>query len=194
MGTVATVAPAVAVVVGAGALPATGQAAASPSATRTSAGTLGTRPLLGVTPVRIRPGLWAEWTVPLPVVAPQTRRGGRVTVPEFVAERYGDGDEVRTGGGTRGPRAVTRAGPIAAAVASTPAPPSPPGTRRRRRRPARTRREAGRWTPAVALPVAFAPDRVGPVPSRGAGTLDPTTMVVVLVVLGTTASPPSADV
>jgi len=64
------------------------------SATQMSAGTLvgtfGIHYLLGFGFVWIWPGLWAGWIVSLVLVAPQMRRFGRVTVPDFVAERYGD--------------------------------------------------------------------------------------------------------
>lgn len=64
------------------------------SATQMSAGTLvgtfGVHYLLGVSFVWIWPGLWAGWIVSLLLVAPQMRRFGRVTVPDFIAERYGD--------------------------------------------------------------------------------------------------------
>lgn len=64
------------------------------SATQMSAGTLvgtfGTHYLLGVGFIWIWPGLWAGWIVSLLLVAPQMRRFGRVTVPDFIATRYGD--------------------------------------------------------------------------------------------------------
>lgn len=64
------------------------------SATQMSAGTLvgtfGIHYLLGFGFVWIWPGLWAGWIISLILVAPQMRRFGRVTVPDFVAERYGD--------------------------------------------------------------------------------------------------------
>ncbi|WP_164974675.1 sodium:solute symporter family protein [Halegenticoccus tardaugens] len=64
------------------------------SATQMSAGTLvgtfGLHYLLGFGFIWIWPGLWAGWIVSLVLVAPQMRRFGRVTVPDFVAERYGD--------------------------------------------------------------------------------------------------------
>lgn len=78
------------------------------SATQMSAGTLvgtfGLHYLLGFGFVWIWPGLWAGWIVSLVLVAPQMRRFGRVTVPDFVAERYGDdgadGDYSRAIGAT----------------------------------------------------------------------------------------------
>lgn len=64
------------------------------SATQMSAGTLvgtfGLHYLLGFGFIWIWPGLWAGWIVSLILVAPQMRRFGRVTVPDFVAARYGD--------------------------------------------------------------------------------------------------------
>lgn len=64
------------------------------SATQMSAGTLvgtfGLHYLLGFGFIWIWPGLWAGWIVSLILVAPQMRRFGRVTVPDFVAVRYGD--------------------------------------------------------------------------------------------------------
>lgn len=64
------------------------------SATQMSAGTLvgtfGLHYLLGFGFIWIWPGLWAGWIVSLVLVAPQMRRFGRVTVPDFVAVRYGD--------------------------------------------------------------------------------------------------------
>jgi SSS family transporter len=78
------------------------------SATQMSAGTLvgtfGVHYLLGFGFIWIWPGLWAGWIVSLLLVAPQMRRFGRVTVPDFVAERYGDdganGDYSRAIGAT----------------------------------------------------------------------------------------------
>lgn len=64
------------------------------SATQMSAGTLvgtfGIHYLLGFGFVWIWPGLWAGWIVSLILVAPQMRRFGRLTVPDFVAVRFGD--------------------------------------------------------------------------------------------------------
>ncbi|WP_266083247.1 sodium:solute symporter family protein [Haladaptatus caseinilyticus] len=64
------------------------------SATQMSAGTLvgtfGIHYLLGFGFIWIWPGLWAGWIVSLLLVAPQMRRFGRVTVPDFIAVRYGD--------------------------------------------------------------------------------------------------------
>ncbi|MFD1514344.1 sodium:solute symporter family protein [Halomarina rubra] len=64
------------------------------SASQMSAGTLvgtfGLHYLLGFGFIWIWPGLWAGWIVSLLLVAPQMRRFGRVTVPDFIATRYGD--------------------------------------------------------------------------------------------------------
>lgn len=64
------------------------------SASQMSAGTLvgtfGIHYLLGFGFIWIWPGLWAGWIVSLLLVAPQMRRFGRVTVPDFIAVRYGD--------------------------------------------------------------------------------------------------------
>ncbi|MFB9808596.1 hypothetical protein ACFFQF_27160 [Haladaptatus pallidirubidus] len=64
------------------------------SASQMSAGTLvgtfGVHYLLGFGFIWIWPGLWAGWIVSLLLVAPQMRRFGRVTVPDFIAERYRD--------------------------------------------------------------------------------------------------------
>ncbi|MFB6155616.1 MAG: sodium:solute symporter [Haloferacaceae archaeon] len=64
------------------------------SATQMSAGTLvgtfGIHYLLGFGFIWIWPGLWAGWIVSILLVAPQMRRFGRLTVPDFIAVRYGD--------------------------------------------------------------------------------------------------------
>lgn len=64
------------------------------SASQMSAGTLvgtfGVHYLLGFGFIWIWPGLWAGWIVSLLLVAPQMRRFGRVTVPDFIAARYRD--------------------------------------------------------------------------------------------------------
>ena len=64
------------------------------SATQMSAGTLvgtfGIHYLLGFGFIWIWPGLWAGWIVSLLLVAPQMRRFGRLTVPDFIAVRYAD--------------------------------------------------------------------------------------------------------
>jgi len=64
------------------------------SATQMSAGTLvgtfGIHYLLGFGFIWIWPGLWAGWIVSLLLVAPQMRKFGRLTVPDFIAVRYAD--------------------------------------------------------------------------------------------------------
>jgi len=73
------------------------------AATQMSAGTfvgaLGFHYVFGVGFVWIWVGLWTGWLFSLAFVAPQMRRFGRMTVPDFFAERYGDdgadGDYVR---------------------------------------------------------------------------------------------------
>lgn len=77
--------------------------AATLSATQMSAGTfvgtLGVHYLTGVSFVYIWIGLWLGWMVSLVFVAPQMRRFGEITVPDFIAVRYGDdgagGDRMR---------------------------------------------------------------------------------------------------
>lgn len=77
--------------------------AATLSATQMSAGTfvgtLGVHYLTGVSFVYIWIGLWLGWLVSLVFVAPQMRRFGEITVPDFIAVRYGDdgnnGDTMR---------------------------------------------------------------------------------------------------
>jgi len=67
---------------------------AAVSATQMSGGTfvgaIGIHYLFGVGFIWIWVGLWMGWLVSLLLVAPQMRRFGRMTVPDFVAERYGD--------------------------------------------------------------------------------------------------------
>lgn len=73
------------------------------SATQMSAGTfvgtLGVHYLTGVSFVYIWIGLWLGWLVSLVFVAPQMRRFGKITVPDFIAVRFGDdgngGDTMR---------------------------------------------------------------------------------------------------
>ncbi len=77
--------------------------AATLSATQMSAGTfvgtLGVHYLTGVSFVYIWIGLWMGWLVSLVFVAPQMRRFGEITVPDFIAVRFGDdgagGDRMR---------------------------------------------------------------------------------------------------
>lgn len=77
--------------------------AATLSATQMSAGTfvgtLGVHYLTGVSFVYIWVGLWMGWLVSLVFVAPQMRRFGEFTVPDFVAARFADdgrnGDRMR---------------------------------------------------------------------------------------------------
>lgn len=77
--------------------------AATLSATQMSAGTfvgtLGVHYLTGVSFVYIWIGLWLGWLVSLVFVAPQMRRFGEITVPDFIAARFGDdgagGDRMR---------------------------------------------------------------------------------------------------
>ncbi|GAB7013063.1 sodium:solute symporter family transporter [Halolamina salina] len=77
--------------------------AATLSATQMSAGTfvgtLGVHYLTGVSFVYIWIGLWLGWLVSLVFVAPQMRRFGEITVPDFIAVRFGDdgtgGDRMR---------------------------------------------------------------------------------------------------
>ncbi|WP_138005643.1 sodium:solute symporter family transporter [Halalkalirubrum salinum] len=77
--------------------------AATLSATQMSAGTfvgtLGVHYLTGVSFVYIWVGLWLGWMVSLVFVAPQMRRFGKITVPDFIAVRFGDdgagGDRMR---------------------------------------------------------------------------------------------------
>ena len=77
--------------------------AATLSATQMSAGTfigtLGVHYLTGVSWVYIWIGLWMGWLVSLVFVAPQMRRFGEITVPDFIAVRFGDdgagGDRMR---------------------------------------------------------------------------------------------------
>lgn len=77
--------------------------AATLSATQMSAGTfvgtLGIHYLTGVSFIYIWVGLWMGWLVSLVFVAPQMRRFGEITVPDFIAVRFGDdgagGDRMR---------------------------------------------------------------------------------------------------
>lgn len=77
--------------------------AATLSATQMSAGTfvgtIGVHYLTGVSFIYIWIGLWMGWLVSLVFVAPQMRRFGEITVPDFVAVRFGDdgsgGDRMR---------------------------------------------------------------------------------------------------
>ncbi|WP_049981306.1 sodium:solute symporter family protein [Halolamina rubra] len=77
--------------------------AATLSATQMSAGTfvgtIGVHYLTGVSFIYIWIGLWLGWLVSLVFVAPQMRRFGKITVPDFIAVRYGDdgsgGDRMR---------------------------------------------------------------------------------------------------
>ena len=77
--------------------------AATLSATQMSAGTfvgtLGIHYLTGVSFVYIWIGLWLGWLTSLVFVAPQMRRFGEITVPDFIAVRFGDdgagGDRMR---------------------------------------------------------------------------------------------------
>ncbi|MFW5939438.1 MAG: sodium:solute symporter family transporter [Halolamina sp.] len=77
--------------------------AATLSATQMSAGTfvgtLGVHYLTGVSFVYIWVGLWLGWLTSLVFVAPQMRRFGEITVPDFIAVRFGDdgagGDRMR---------------------------------------------------------------------------------------------------
>ncbi|KPN31079.1 sodium/panthothenate symporter [Halolamina pelagica] len=73
------------------------------SATQMSAGTfvgtIGVHYLTGVSFIYIWVGLWLGWLVSLVFVAPQMRRFGEITVPDFIAVRFGDdgagGDRMR---------------------------------------------------------------------------------------------------
>ena len=77
--------------------------AATLSATQMSAGTfvgtIGVHYLTGVSFIYIWVGLWMGWLVSLVFVAPQMRRFGEITVPDFIAVRFGDdgagGDRMR---------------------------------------------------------------------------------------------------
>lgn len=77
--------------------------AATLSATQMSAGTfvgtIGIHYLTGVSFIYIWVGLWMGWLVSLVFVAPQMRRFGEITVPDFIAVRFGDdgagGDRMR---------------------------------------------------------------------------------------------------
>jgi len=68
--------------------------AATLSATQLSAGTfvglVGIHYLTGVSFIWEWPWLWAGWIVSLVFIAPQLRRFGELTVPDFLAVRYGD--------------------------------------------------------------------------------------------------------
>ncbi len=73
------------------------------SATQMSAGTFvgafGIHYFLGAGFIWVWTGLWTGWIVTLLLVGPQIRRFGRMTVPDYLAERYpddgADGDYVR---------------------------------------------------------------------------------------------------
>jgi len=68
--------------------------AATLSASQMSAGTfvgvIGIHYLIGAGFIWSWAGLWAGWIVALVLVAPQIRRFGRMTVPDFIAVRYGN--------------------------------------------------------------------------------------------------------
>jgi len=73
------------------------------SATQMSAGTFvgafGVHYLFGIGFIWVWTGLWTGWLLSLVLVAPQFRRFGAMTVPDYLAERYADdgadGDRVR---------------------------------------------------------------------------------------------------
>jgi len=68
--------------------------AATLSATQLSAGTfvglVGIHYLTGISFIWEWPWLWAGWIVSLVFIAPQLRRFGELTVPDFLAVRFGD--------------------------------------------------------------------------------------------------------